>query len=377
MEYLSTGSMLSTILHKYDITKDDLQRPCEDPLFLVILKKMKYYDEVAPYLGLEEQEIADIGRDQPTQEKKRMAVLWSWRRKYGSDATYLSLAEAFLKMEDRVTAECIVTYFKEKPVNWLMTDRHSGSTQVFPDKVPQRYPNWNDLDDSEKRAIEQRLVIENHNVCIAYSSLLLDITIFFEINDTNPRHVKILLQGYIRGSRSDNSSQLSVQLSQTPESIDSLFLFIAEHTSWLNYHLLTMVVDKLGKQDSKKALKEYEDSCLMPYLKRCVFEIPVPSNLSSASTSSRLSLVRFCFKIPDDILVTGKEAVLVRDKLATLLEVPMLELEGHNAGCVELIFSLPQYIFDQYPHESPLHQYVKWNEETESYRVTANLLTVL
>ena len=40
---------------------------------------MNCHDEVGPYLGIGEQEIKEIGRDNVTERKRKLAILWECR----------------------------------------------------------------------------------------------------------------------------------------------------------------------------------------------------------------------------------------------------------------------------------------------------------
>lgn len=369
MEYYIAfvDSILQQILEQYEVTQEDLKRVCEDNVFRAIAKHMKCHDEVGPYLDIDEQQIEEIRRDKVAEHSRKLAVLWEWRRRKGSSASYLALVKAFLSMDDRMTAECIVGHGADaKKKQQLSVVQSKESSPIH--SVEREYPNWESLDVTEREAIKHNLVVENHKVRRAYSDMFLDIAFNFETSGANPRYIKMSLNAYIRGA----SGEILTALSQVPNEVDALFLFISEHTSWLNYHLLEVVVEKLGNEESPAMLHNYEKEHLVPYLDRSVFEIPCDSTPNATSQS-----VRFFFKIVDDIVVTGKEAIVIRDKLANLLKVPLLELDGHRFGCVELVFTLPRCLIDNCPENSPLCSFVKWSPEKNEYVLTADLPTIL
>ena len=367
IKYISID--LQQILKCFEVSHKDLSRVCEDPVFLSIIKLMKCHDEVGPYLGISKQEIEEIGRDNVTERKKKMAILWEWKRKKGSSASYLALIQAFLSMNDRSTGEAIANHAAKLKRNQQLTFiQQKELSPSYP-----RYPNWESLDTTEKEEIKQKLVVENHKVRRAYSNTFLDIAIDFETRNVNPRHIKMSLNTYIRGASLQASAEIQTALSQVPNEVDALFLFISEHTSWLNYHLLEVVVQKLGSEESQRMLCNYEEEHLVPYLDQSVFEI----SCDSAGSNSGYRPVKFFFKIVDDILVTGKEAIVIRDKLSNLLKVPLLELDSFRVGCMELIFTVPCYLFDSYPKDSPLHTFIKWDESRNEYMLVADLPTIL
>ena len=90
--------------------------------------------------------------------------------------------------------------------------------------VPHEYLNWEILDTTEKDAIKQKLVVENHKVRRAYSNTFLDIAIDFEMRNVNPRHIKMSLNTYVRGASLQASAEIQTALSQVPNEVDALFL---------------------------------------------------------------------------------------------------------------------------------------------------------
>ena len=76
---------------------------------------MESFDETAVALGISEPKRKEIKANYPSDAMMRkIRLLEVWKRSQGSDATYLALVEAFLKMDDRQTTECIVTFVKQQ-----------------------------------------------------------------------------------------------------------------------------------------------------------------------------------------------------------------------------------------------------------------------
>ena len=89
-------------------------RECRDDLFIAIAEDMRSCQKVAPYLGISDEDVDDIARDQDGDETSRkIAALKLWKRRKGYDGTYLALVQAFLSMKDRLMAENIVRHAKE------------------------------------------------------------------------------------------------------------------------------------------------------------------------------------------------------------------------------------------------------------------------
>ena len=107
-------TVLPATLKAYGLEKHRLVRECCDDLFIAIAEDMRSCHKVAPYLGIADEDVDDIARDQDGDETSRkIALLQHWKRRKGYEGTYLALVQAFLSMNDRLMAENIVRHTKE------------------------------------------------------------------------------------------------------------------------------------------------------------------------------------------------------------------------------------------------------------------------
>ena len=100
---------------KFNVQYSDLQRECNDGLFNDIIEDIESYADMAKSLRISEAKFKAIHDSKEDENGKSLAVLKAWKRKHGSDGTYLILVEAFLMMDDRTVAERIITYVKSLP----------------------------------------------------------------------------------------------------------------------------------------------------------------------------------------------------------------------------------------------------------------------
>ena len=100
---------------KFNVQYSDLQRECNDGLFNDIIEDIESYVDMAKSLRISEAKFKAIHDSKEDENGKSLAVLKAWKRKHGSDGTYLILVEAFLMMDDRTVAERIITYVKSLP----------------------------------------------------------------------------------------------------------------------------------------------------------------------------------------------------------------------------------------------------------------------
>ena len=101
---------LTRVLEVVGVSRKSLERVCEDDTFLVAIKGMKPYEDVAPYLGVREQRVRAIARSRASEQTKSLNMLRHWKRMKGSGATHLALVKGLLEAEDRTTAEAVAAH---------------------------------------------------------------------------------------------------------------------------------------------------------------------------------------------------------------------------------------------------------------------------
>ena len=98
--------------------KLDIKSLCtvrDDAIFHNVADKMESFDKTAVALGVPTPRRQEIKDNYPNDAgMRKIRLLEVWKRSQGSDATYLALVEAFLKMNDRETAEYIVEFVKQQ-----------------------------------------------------------------------------------------------------------------------------------------------------------------------------------------------------------------------------------------------------------------------
>ena len=175
---------MDQILQDRQIPKEALTtRTCEHDIFLHFSKHANY-DRVAQCLGFTQTEITKNA----TVEKKKMAVLNQWRSKNGPDATYYSLANAFVQMKDLELADRVLKYHTDHPVP--EATGYVPQSRMYPERV---YPKWDELDEQKKQEKRRQLLTEYDRVCNAYSDVILEIEDSFEKSKIDPRKVKLKL----------------------------------------------------------------------------------------------------------------------------------------------------------------------------------------
>ena len=73
--------------------KLSLDQPCKREHLIQISESISGWEELAPYLDLDEVEIDDIKEEYSSPQRRRQIMLGKWKEKNGTKATYKKLAK--------------------------------------------------------------------------------------------------------------------------------------------------------------------------------------------------------------------------------------------------------------------------------------------
>lgn len=338
------------------MTIEDIEKECSniDSLFIEISMKIDNYEKVARHLNVPEQMLKSIA-EKPNDSERKLAILWAWKRKLGSDGNYLALVRAFLAMEDRLVAESILKHAKDV----LSLPLVRKSSQIIPEKC---YPNWDKMLESDKEKVKNDLIEENEDVRIAFASLIYKLQDSFASRDVNPIEVLSIAINYgiPKESNCDENSDMR-----------TVFLMLSKHSSWFNHQLFAATVKIIGNSNEKWLLQQWQEKKFLPYLKRCIFEIPSQSFTPCCSQSHTISLF---LKVVEKVLLTGIDVETIQRKLAKLLGLSLFNLhfQSYQKGCFELFFIVNTLAFDPLKFDC-----LEWQSSRGAYEVTVDLTTIL
>ena len=199
-------------------------------------------------------------------------MLWQWKRKYGSDAAYITLHRVFLRMNDKRLAEFVVEYTKSCPA------MDSVDSHVKP-WLSVTYENWDRMSEGEKEQVKNDLVHQNQEVREKYALVVVDIFDSFVERNVRVSELKLFLFSFgipINKRLPDESSIVPLPRIDSDATLEDVFLIVlcCYYSSWFNIQLLKVVVEKFGCDDDNIMLTTYEENVLVPYLDRSIFEIP-------------------------------------------------------------------------------------------------------
>ena len=81
-------------LGEFQLSQSDLKIECDDKIFLTLIQTILDLETTSASLGLTEAEIESLIIDHTTNRARKLHMLWMWKRKNGSSATYLALVRA-------------------------------------------------------------------------------------------------------------------------------------------------------------------------------------------------------------------------------------------------------------------------------------------
>ena len=360
---------LSSLLSQYGLSYEIVDKECDDGVFIEVSQHMNDdYITAGRCLNLSTERVHSISQSDKSDVEKKNELLWAWKRKNGSAATYKELVKSFLKMEDRFVAESILKYLSKRMTSLAQT----VTFHLAPEKAKVHYPNWEDLTESDQEAVRNQLMDDNRVVRKAYTSFVVQLIQSFIKRDVNPKIIQSTVRSY--GTSEGHQQQPVVFDFRRDDSVSDVFSELTKHCTWFNYDSFQVIVENLGDESEKMRLKEYEDKHLIPYLKRSIFEIPcAPPHTQSQRT-------KLLLKVSADLVITGGEVKAIQRNLARLLGFQsgaILHFNDYNEGCIELVFSLPTVVLEKSSPKSKLFDYLEWDKSSQSYKVNVDLVAVL
>lgn len=88
------GMSLEEILSQHDLKREDLERECPKDTRLEIALKLTDWKITGRYLGIPEEKLVAIERDNNSEEDRRIALLEVWNQREDERATYIQLMSA-------------------------------------------------------------------------------------------------------------------------------------------------------------------------------------------------------------------------------------------------------------------------------------------
>lgn len=102
-----------SILESRRLEKKTLERKCTDKHLVLLSKSFTSWKELSAFLGLTQQDEEDIHSDNIRNSERRIATLRRWSEKFGEEATYFRLGEAFEALKWRGCIGILLDLFQK------------------------------------------------------------------------------------------------------------------------------------------------------------------------------------------------------------------------------------------------------------------------
>ena len=241
-------------------------------------------------------------------------MLFKWKERKGSGATYQALLEIFEKANDEKMIDLVLKYAE----NGHSTHAVESMNLKFP-----KVSNRDDIAELEKKHSE-----------IAEKFAFISEQIIQSLKKTKqPNDLAYYLK-----------KTYYFQFASTDDITD----IIDKTSSWFNIKVLKSLVSRYGTDKDNESLLNYKQD-LRAYLQQSLFHIPANSFQSNNDTSD----FTICYlKIPDEDVnmldLSGEDVLQIEGNLADCLEIPreVFNLCKYRLGCIELVFSIPTTLYE-------------------------------
>ena len=298
-----------------NISIEKLHKRCDHSILLHISGRMDPLRYVSHFaLESEYDEIRHCCADKDTSALSiNLCMLFKWKERKGSEATYQALLEIFKQAND------------EKMIDFILKYAENGHTTHSFESVNLMFPKVNSRDDIPE--LEKKYAKITTKFAIYCEQIIQSLE-----KTRRPRDLAYYLS---------NAHHLQF------ESTDDITDIIANISSWFNVKLLKILVNRYGNDKDKASLLHYEQD-LLAYLQQSLFHIPANSFQSSNDASN----VTLCYlKIPEEDIelldLSGEDVLQIERNLADYLGIPheVFNLCEYRLGCIELVFSIPTTLY--------------------------------
>ena len=362
-------SDMNSLLQNYNLSQANIEKPCDDDLFLTLLPQISSFNDTAPYFGYTQTEIEEIRIDKPTERTRTLSMLWKWRNRNGSDATYLAIMKVLLRMSDQNMAEIVLCHIKTR----LQHQPQTIDSYVYPERACS-YSNWDKKSAGDKEQIKNRLFNQSQDIRTKFSFLTQNILDSFESGNVEVKRLKMFLYTYGSSPKPTHDTPFS-RFESAANLVDVFLVLCRDYASWFNIQLLKAIVKQFGSENDQKEMKIYEDE-LVCYLQRSIFEIP---SKSFAPGHENAGLIPLFVLVPDDVCLTGNDIKNITHNLSQLLGISdgILQFIGFDDCSILLIFGVPEELLHIKALQSLIEKYFTFDATKKGYTFNDDLDLIL
>ena len=308
---------MTELLNKYSVPKVCLNMKFTDDLLILLILQIQNMEEIAPHFGMSKDDIQQIIEETSEDDGRVVLMLSKWRERNKEEATCLSLITILSRIGHWDIIESIISNIRNKYI--------PSSVAVTVPFDPVIYPSWSRLSESDKEVVRNRLRKENIQVRVHFAQMFKSIQSSFRGVD----HVEVL--NYL-AVQSDTEHIDWVNKAKEINNIFGVFnVMLQEGCSWLNYHLLDVLVQRFGSMEYKVKMADYIQKVLWPYLQQSLYEIPPESVGRQSIPDNVYHFVLAAKKSESYSYITGQQLKQIQLLVAKKLQV--------SVECVHIEFT--------------------------------------
>ena len=287
---------LVEVLGRHSLTEQKINVACSHEHAEEIASKVNKWERLVLSIGLTDIEVTAIQRDKPNDYRLQCsAALLKWRQKFGSEATYLSLAKGLEKVGHLDLVETVCKAFQRDGCGTSIIESKCLGTKTELPPLSERVKGF----ETRFKSLVKDTFMELKKNNVTTDDIQFDLTLL--PSDIRDNHINYIEKNIKNLTKADN--------------LKEIFCHLNLYWDSFNYTLLEMIVNNYGSTGLRKKMTEYVRDLRQFWRKTTVAEyIPLCKSKKKFTT------------VPKELAeVTGKLRKPVSQ--CTLLELEELRFE--------------------------------------------------
>ena len=226
----------------------------------------------------------------------------------------------------------------------MSTYLENGCPNPLPTHTGLSYLDTHGLTEDEKDSLRGKQMDDTYDMAIRFQTVLSNIVDSFEQQRIEVKKVVFelmcldALEPGLKDHHIPTLSHYREELSNATN-FNEVFQAIRDNVSFLNYEIISHIIEKFGNSADTQELRNYETH-FEAYCRQKTFECP-PNTFGPVRNNKNVCLV---IKTAGDLNnFTHNQAILFQRKLSKILKLTKypLRLADVNDGCIQLTFAIP------------------------------------
>ena len=239
---MASKPSLVEVLGRYSLTEQQIDVACSHEHMVEIASKVNKWDYLAFHIGLDDADVTDIEHDKPHGHRSQcVAALLKWRQKFGSNATYLSLAKGLEKVSRLDLVEAVCKMFIAGRGASISPDPTPTKCSGTKTEVTLLSDKLKDFEERFKSLVNDTLGELEKNSKVTAKKLTFDLTLLpSDIKDNHVDYIERKIKNLTKA-----------------EDLTEIFYHLNLYWDSFNYTLLEMIVNNHGSAGLKDEMTDY------------------------------------------------------------------------------------------------------------------------